>query len=92
LAEIDKGMRDVVGLPAIFDLKPVMMRAFQKAKSVAPSKHTSDDDYLQKSEYRLFLSYLRQYYEYWLAFAQVDKDGDRRIRYVCMLLCCLLIY
>ena len=28
LAEVDKGMRDVAELPEIFDLKPVMMRAF----------------------------------------------------------------
>lgn len=25
------------------------------------------------------LSYLRQYYEYWLAFDRIDKDDDRRI-------------
>lgn len=28
LAEIDKGMRDCVVLPEIFDTKPVMMRAY----------------------------------------------------------------
>jgi hypothetical protein len=81
LAEVDKGMRDVVQLPMLFDLKPVLMRAFQAAKSVAPSKSSSDDDYIQKSEYRLMLQYLRQYFEYWLAFERVDKDGDRRINY-----------
>lgn len=81
LAEIDKGMRDVVDLPILFDLKPVLMRAFQAAKSVAPSTNKADDDYIQKREYRLLLQYLRQYYELWLAFERVDKDGDRRISY-----------
>ena len=33
LAEVDKGMRDVVKLPALFELKPVLMRAFQAAKN-----------------------------------------------------------
>jgi hypothetical protein len=33
LAEVDKGMRDVVQLPALFALKPVLMRAFQAAKT-----------------------------------------------------------
>jgi hypothetical protein len=28
LAEVDKGMRDVVQLPILFQLKPVLMRAF----------------------------------------------------------------
>jgi hypothetical protein len=28
LAEVDKGMRDVIKIPALFDLKPVLMRAF----------------------------------------------------------------
>ena len=32
LAEVDKGMRDVVQLPTLFGLKPVLMRAFQAAK------------------------------------------------------------
>lgn len=28
LAEVDKGMRDVIRLPTLFELKPVLMRAF----------------------------------------------------------------
>jgi hypothetical protein len=28
LAEVDKGLRDVVKIPTIFDVKPVIMRAF----------------------------------------------------------------
>ena len=32
LAEIDKGMRDVVVLPNLFAAKPVIMRAFMAAK------------------------------------------------------------
>jgi hypothetical protein len=28
LAEVDKGLRDVVKIPMLFDVKPVIMRAF----------------------------------------------------------------
>lgn len=80
LAEVDKGMKDI-GLPTLFDIKPVLMRAFQAAKSVAPSTSKQDDDYIQKREYRLLLQYLRQYYELWLAFERVDQDGDRRVSF-----------
>ncbi|KAL7543261.1 hypothetical protein ACHAXR_012763 [Thalassiosira sp. AJA248-18] len=81
LAEVDKAMKDTVGLPVLFDIKPVLMRAFQAAKSVAPSKSKQGDDYIQKSEYRLLLQYLRQYFELWIAFQRVDSDEDRRVSY-----------
>lgn len=35
LAELDKGMQDVIQLPRLFDCKPVLMRAFQAAKLVS---------------------------------------------------------
>ena len=34
LAEIDKGMRDVVVLPNLFAAKPVLMRAYMAAKAI----------------------------------------------------------
>ena len=49
LAEIDKGMRDVIQIPAIFDLKPVMMRAYQSAKNKLKSKNNHGDDYVSKA-------------------------------------------
>ena len=81
LAETDKGMRDVLNLPQLFDLKPVLMRAFQAAKKKLPSKNTYGDDYVSRAEFRYLLMYLRQYYEYWVAFDEIDKDDDRRISY-----------
>ncbi len=79
LAEVDKGMRDVIVLPELFELKPVLMRAFQSAKSKLKSKNEHGDDYVSKAEFRYLLLYLRQYYEYWVAFDIVDKDDDRRV-------------
>ena len=72
-------MRDVLNLPQLFDLKPVLMRAFQAAKNKLPSKNSYGDDYVSKAEFRYLLMYLRQYYEYWVAFDEIDKDDDRRI-------------
>lgn len=81
LAEVDKGMRDVVKLPSLFKLKPVLMRAFQAAKNKVTSKSKHGKDYVEKAEYRFLLKYLRQYYEYWVAFDRINQDDDRRLSY-----------
>lgn len=67
LAELDKGMRDIIKLPILFKTKPVMLRAFNAAKDKSKSKR-SRDDYVERTEYKWLLQYLKQYYEYWLAF------------------------
>ena len=59
LAEVDKGMRDVVKLPILFELKPVLMRAFMAAKTMVKAKKNIDDDYISKGEFRYLLKYLR---------------------------------
>ena len=80
LAEVDKGMRDILQIPEIFDMKPVMLRAFNAAKTYYKgNKKSYSDDYIQIQEYRILLKYLRQYFEYFVAFMRVDDDGDRRI-------------
>ena len=81
LAEVDKGMRDVIKIPTLFDLKPVLMRAFQAAKAVAKATNQHSDDYVTRKEYRYLLKYLREYYEYWVAFDRVDSDSDRRVSF-----------
>lgn len=55
------------------------MRAYQSAKAQLKSKNSYGDDYVSRAEFRYLLKYLRQYYEYWVAFDQVDTDDDRRI-------------
>jgi hypothetical protein len=79
LAEVDGGMRDVVKLPVLFDLKPVIMRAFMSAKNKVKSKSKVGDDYVEKGEFRFLLKYLRQYYEYFMAFKAIDKGGDGKV-------------
>jgi hypothetical protein len=55
-----------------------MLRAFNAAKDKCKSKR-SRDDYVERNEYKWLLQYLKQYYEYWVAFDQIDLDSDRRI-------------
>jgi Ca2+-binding EF-hand superfamily protein len=79
LAEVDKGCKDVIDLPEIHGNKPVMMRAFQAAKDISKSSSELGDDFIERSEFRLFLVYLRNYLEIWQMFDRIDSGDDRRI-------------
>ena len=79
LAELDKGLRDVLHCYQIFECKPAIIRAFTAAKGAVNNKKAHGDYYIDRSEFRLALLYLRQYFEYFQAFARVDTDDDRRI-------------
>jgi len=81
LAELDKGIRDVINLPILFKTKPVLIRAFIAAKDKAKAKSMYSNDYIERHEYRILLKYLRQYYEYWVAFDLIDLDSDKRISF-----------
>ncbi|KRX09832.1 hypothetical protein PPERSA_02704 [Pseudocohnilembus persalinus] len=79
LAEVDKGIRDILRCDTLFDVKPVIMRAFQAAKNSVKTKSKYGDDYIERCEFRLLLVYLRQYFEYWVMFQRIDKNFDRRV-------------
>ena len=79
LAEIDRGIQDVLNLPEVFNCKKPIMRAFQAAKTKYKAKSKYSDDYIEWMEFRIFLVYLRQYFEYWVMFERVDVSGDHKI-------------
>ena len=79
LAEVDKGVRDVLCCDEIFDCKPVIMRAFQTAKNAAKTKARLGADYVERVEFRLLLVYLRKYFELFKLFRGIDKSNDRKI-------------
>ena len=79
LAEIDKGLRDVLNMPELFDTKPVIMRAYQASKDKIKSQHEFGDDYVSRAEFKYTLIYLRLYYELWEDFEKMDAEGERRI-------------
>ena len=79
LAEVDKGMRDVLGCSQLFDCKPAMMRAFQAAKASVKTKSKLGADYVERCEFRLLLMYLKKYFELFQLFRTIDASSDRRI-------------
>ena len=82
LAEVDKGVRENMSLHEMTDdLAPILMRAFTSAKDVASrkGKRKNDDDYVQKSEFRMLMAYIQMYFELWVMFDEVDGSDDRRV-------------
>lgn len=79
LAEVDKGVRDVLGLEDVYEAKPAIMRAFSAAKNAGKSKAKLGADFVERSEFRLVLLYLGKYYELYEMFSTVDSTDDRRI-------------
>eukprot|EP01028_Stygiella_incarcerata_P013048 TRINITY_DN81097_c0_g1_i1.p1 TRINITY_DN81097_c0_g1~~TRINITY_DN81097_c0_g1_i1.p1 ORF type:complete len:182 (-),score=59.40 TRINITY_DN81097_c0_g1_i1:109-654(-) len=79
LAEVSKGIRDILQCDDVFDCKPAIIRAFNAAKDVAPAKSGLSDDYITRLEFRLLLQYLRMYFELYQAFARIDEGDDGRI-------------
>ena len=43
---------------------------------------TKEDNLLEWMEFRIFLVYLRQYFEYWEMFQRFDSSGDNKISFV----------
>ena len=58
-----------------------MMRAFNAAKDCVKSNSIHGANYVEKAEFRYLLKYLRQYFEYWIAFDRIDTDKDQRISF-----------
>ena len=79
LAEFDKGIIDVLNLPGIFNLKKVIMRAFQAARTKQKAKTKYSDEYVEWMEFRILLVYLRQYFEYYVMFCRVDTSDNFKV-------------
>jgi hypothetical protein len=79
LAEADKGVCEDLQMGDVI-CKAVIMRAFTAAKGVNQSGNKAqNDDYVDYSEFRMFLLYLRQYLELWVMFDKIDENKDKRI-------------
>ena len=79
LAEIDKAIRDVIKAPALFKSKPAVMRAFQAARRANGVNEGAKGAYVERSEFRLLLEYLKLYFELYAGFRRIDASDDRRI-------------
>ena len=65
LAEIDKGLRDVLELPELFDAKPVIMRAYQASLKKVKSTNPLTEGLVSRGMFKWILVYMRFYYELW---------------------------
>jgi Ca2+-binding EF-hand superfamily protein len=81
LAEIEKGCRDILRLYELFEAKKAIMRAYQAAKGVANTDKPTEQgaDFVERSEFRLLLKYLRDYFMLWKIFQKIDTGSDARI-------------
>jgi Ca2+-binding EF-hand superfamily protein len=72
LAEIEKGLRDVMKIDALFNAKPAIMRAYKFADK-------NGNGFIGKTEFRLLLEFLDHFFRFWKMFEKMDKDNDRRV-------------
>merc|ERR1711874_885580 len=79
LAEVTKGVRDVIAVDELFDSIPAINRSFHHCKNVSTNPSEHGDDYIEFREFRLLLQTLRQFFEYYQAFDRVDTGDDDRI-------------
>ena len=80
LAEIDKGLRDVLQLGEnLFRAKKAIASAFHAAKNGVKLKGKHADDYVNRCEFRLLMKYLWEYFLLYNAFMTMEEDGDLRL-------------
>jgi len=70
LAEVTRGVRDVINVDELFECRPAINAAFHHCKSISKTQRRKEDDYLEFREFRLFLKTLRQFFEYYQAFSR----------------------
>ena len=74
-----QGVRDVIAVDELFDAIPAINRSFHHVKAVSKAENAHGDDFIQFSEFRLFLQTLRQFFEYFQAFNRLDVGEDQRV-------------
>jgi Ca2+-binding EF-hand superfamily protein len=90
LAEVDKGLRDILRIDDIFEVKPVIIRAFEQVKdldvrhgdatsSSVTKNGLKESDYVGIREFRMLLQYLYHYFVLWEFFETIDQDGEGRL-------------
>merc|ERR1712152_31720 len=79
LAEVTKGIRDVIAVDELFDAIPAINRSFHHVKNVSKTPNEHGPDFIEFREFRLFLQTLRQYFEYYQAFDGLDPSRIWRL-------------
>merc|ERR1712093_535549 len=86
LAELDKGIRDVLVIPQMFDMKPPILRAYYASKDKGKARTKYSDDYDERISRQEFIDG-QEMLERWVGpimdieaeFEKVDSDGHGMI-------------
>ena len=79
VVKVTAGIKNLLRGDDIFDCKPAVDGAFHFAKDTSPIQGKHGPEYIEICEFRLFLATLRQYFEYYQAFARIDSGDDNRV-------------
>ena len=73
-------LTNYLDLPDVLRNKGPIKLAFNAAADkYSRNGVNKNDNLIEWMEFRIFLVYLRQYFEYWVMFQKVDSSGDHRI-------------
>ena len=73
-------LTNYLDLPDVLRNKGPIKLAFDAAADYYSRNGVNkNDNLIEWMEFRIFLVYLRQYFEYWVMFQKVDSSGDHRI-------------
>jgi len=76
-----QGVKEALNLSEVSECKPVIYRAFVAAKNSQRNKAKLSNEFIELNEFRYFLCFIRQYYEYYQMFSYIDTDGNSSISY-----------
>lgn len=73
-------LTNYLDLPNVLRNKGPLKLAFNAASDKYKRRGVNpDDNLIEWMEFRIFLVYLRQYFEYWVMFESMDSSGDHKI-------------
>jgi len=78
LAEVTKGVRDVIAVEDLFDCIPAINRSFHYCKGIS-GEGNFGEEFLEFREFRTFLQTLRMFFEFYQCFQKIDTGDDSRI-------------
>lgn len=81
LAEVDKGLKEILQVPDLPGLHTMLLKSFDMARVVKQSEEPRENDYITKDEFIYMLIYLRVYYEIKLEFMTLDLNSDGEINF-----------
>lgn len=76
MKKMTSDMQKYLGLPETVTKKGCLEMAYNNAKDKVKTKNPGEDNFIQFAEFRIFLCYLKQYFEYWVMFENLGAKGD----------------